>query len=181
MKISLKEYIMESIYNKINEDKRTLDDFAGGIEIVKAILKDSRVKKHLKALKMRNNDIYFDGGDLVLVDKTIASNLLSADGFDYKTSIDDLVKKILNVPVPKKPKKSGSGTGDEINGMSYSNESDTRIVFTADDSEAKKLKDNKVSNVTVRIMKRKNGNKVYVDAKNKDGIKEFLTKLKGEK
>ena len=172
----MKQLIETMIGDYLEENNTSLDQFSDSDDIIKAILKDGSVKEKLKKLRYKNSDLYFDDVDLVLYDKTIAKNLLGRSGWDHKTTINDLVKKITSLP---EPKKSGSGTGNTAGDMQYSKESDTRVVFSVNDEDANKLKKkhDAKKGIKVRIMKRKNGNKVYIDTKNLETMNNFLNNL----
>ena len=87
--------------NESRDDKMTLDQFPTRPEVIKTLMKDSKIKSHAKKfsdaysfLKLKDV-INMDGNDLVFFDKTVAS-------FNSKVSIGDVKKQILKIPAPKK-------------------------------------------------------------------------------
>lgn len=183
---NLYEKQLQDLYGKyLNEsrdDARTLDDFSGEREIVQTLMKDPKIKRHVS--QFGKSPLYFDGGDLILLDQTVMSDLSDRTGYRTDVSIGDLKKKILKMSAPAgKAGKAGSAT-EKVGKFQVSMPSETRLIIPADDKDAAAIKrmHNAGKGINVRIMKRKDGNKVYVDFK-KD-IKEkdqFLNSLKNMK
>lgn len=175
-------------------DKSTIDQFSSSSQIIQILMKDPAIKKHVG-----KDNLYFDDANLVYGDNTVKT-ILGDRGWDYKTSIADLKKLILKMPseddhkklnARAKPKADEAKIGKFIvklpkefggvHGAPNVKMSNPRAIIDADDKEAlmiKKLLHNPKETVTVRIMKRKDGNKVYVDSKNLDNFNSALDKLK---
>jgi hypothetical protein len=171
-------------------DKSTVDEFQTQQEIVKILKLDKNVKKHIG-----KQSIYFDGSDLVLGDKTVKRDLLSKDGWDPDTTIGDLKKLLLKMPAPKS-KSAAAAPGEDLvgrfsvklpsqlagsHGSAPTDLKNPRAIIKADDDEAKMLKaklHSSKNGIKVRIMKRKTGNQVYIDAKDGDAFNSMMDILK---
>jgi len=173
-----------SLYER--NDRATLDDFGSEIEITKLLMKDPKIKKHVG-----KSGLYFDGGDLVFGDKTVQSGAL----FSPKFSIGDMKKKILGMPSkaaaePAKPKAGETQVGRFIAklpkemagvlGNAPTALENPRAIIFANDEDAKMLKStlhNTKAGIKVRIMKRKNGNQVYIDVKDAETLDSVLDRV----
>ena len=120
-------------------------------------------------------DVYVDGNS-DLVDSDSSKTIVR---FDDKMTVADVAKAVdefINKEYP--PKKAAPA-------VDY--KTDTRTIVTTDDEKAKELKKKYHGKGTkVRIMKRKSGNKVYIDSKTpeihkaiNDALADELSESKG--
>lgn len=98
--------------------------------------------------------MYVDG-NTYLVDGDSSKTIVT---FNDKMTVSDVAKAVENFINKEYPPKKPASTVDY--------KTDTRTIVTADDEKAKELKKKYHGKGTkVRIMKRKSGNKVYIDSK----------------
>jgi len=98
--------------------------------------------------------VYVDGKKH-LVDANSSKTIVT---FNDKMTVSDVAKAVENFINKEYPQKKTASTIDY--------ETDTRTIVTADDEKANELKKKYHGKGTkVRIMKRKSGNKVYIDSK----------------
>ena len=159
----------EFITENKTDSKTTMDYFNSEQEILGAVKKIAVVAKAAKKY-----GLYFDDADLVLGDVTVKTNVLGPDGFDPDTSVGDLQKAVIaQLKKLEKPAAASSKAGN----FNMTRPNDNRIIIDASDEEAAKIKKLSSKDAKVRIMKRKNGNKVYVDGPGIDAFIEKLSKL----
>jgi len=158
-----------------NKDGKTVSYFAfgGSFKEVKAFRR--AIKKLLSDHAQKKFDVYVDGNS-DLVDSDSSKTIVR---FDDKMTVADVAKAVeefINKEYP--PKKAAPA-------VDY--KTDTRTIVTTDDEKAKELKNKYHGKGTkVRIMKRKSGNKVYIDSKTpeihkaiNDALADELSESKG--
>ena len=125
-------------------------------------------KKHMKGA-------YFDDVDIVhaKTGKTMSRTYVDHKG---KSKTYGQVRKEIQAHIAKHHPEQPKAKGGPVK-----HDGDTRSIVTASDDHAAHLKKTfHGKNAKVRIMKRKDGNKVYIDSKTKehhDGIKSKLNKM----
>ena len=183
----LNENNLTSIF-EIN-DSSVSADFNNSRDIIKYILKDKKIKDHVG-----KDNLYFDDADLVFIDKTVplGKELVADFGWDIDVTMKDLKKSILSMPGPKpKPKVDQTKIGKfnvklpkemaGVLGNKPTKLENPRAIVDADDNDSKIIKKNihnAKEGIKVRIMKRKTGNKVYIDGKDPESFFKSLEKLK---
>lgn len=125
-------------------------------------------KKHMKGA-------YTDGADIVH-EKSSKTMSHALDDKGEKSKNFGQVRKEIQAHIAKHHPEVKKSTGP------VKHDGETRSIVTASDEHANKLKTTfHGKNTKVRLMKRKTGNKVYIDSKSKehhDEVKSKLDKMK---
>ena len=179
----------DEIVNEASGDNRKVA-FIDQMKISRILSKDSKLKKHLNSLNASVKDLYFDNDDFVLFDQTILQN-----SFDDNVTLKDLKDAVYKfkekvrddednpntpkIPAHKKAQTTKSGVNYDV---TYDSRHEKRAIIplTTDqkdifDKLVKAFKNkNGRGSVKIRPMKRKNGFKIYVDAKTTEFLKQFI-------
>ena len=165
-------------------DKSVMADFMSLDDVTKFLRKDASVKADLKTLKVKPKFMYWDDDALVVVDKTVAKGLADKNGLSQKISIGDLKKAIAdhakaNAPKPKKPPLLDKGKNYHFERDA---KDDKRIMIPAKNDKV--VADIKAiaktlgrGSIKLRPMKRKDGFKIWADAKNTKLLDDFIALL----
>jgi ribosomal protein L21E len=153
------QVLVKEVPNRFDSSKTTHQIMHSDKKIISSLKKNAsdHAKKHLAGA-------YRDGSDIVhkATGKTMAN-------IKKGTTMGDLHKQVHNYIDKNHPQKAES---------TVKHASNTRSIVSASDEHAANLK-NKFhgKDSTVRIMKRKEGNKVYIDSKNPEHHKTVVSKL----
>lgn len=153
------QVLVKEVPNRFDSSKTTHQIMHSDKKIISSLKKNAsdHAKKHLAGA-------YRDGSDIVhkASGKTMAN-------IKKGTTMGDLHKQVHNYIDKNHPQKADS---------TVKHPSNTRSIVSASDEHAANLK-NKFhgKDSTVRIMKRKEGNKVYIDSKNPEHHKTVVSKL----
>ncbi len=157
------DVLVKKQQDKFNPDKERPTLMFMGKDIIRALKKMAS-----PAAKIALDGAYMDGAEIVHLrtSKTIATMKVNMKLSDFAKDVEKWAK--ANVKVKQK-----AAAGD------IKRDSDTRAIITIDDEMATQLKKsihNAKAKIKVRIMKRKDGAKVYIDTDDKASLDSALEK-----